>query len=89
MSTESGNTGGAAHPHARSASDAEDHAEEEAARLAADNPHWLIVWGAFSHEFVAYPLFHVPPRTVLACRTKEELLRRMRQVEQIYGWGAR
>ena len=62
----------------------EDH-QEQAARLGQDNPRWLIVWGAFSHEFVAFPRFRVPAGTVLHSSSVPELVRRMRQAEQIYG----
>ena len=68
--------------HAQSAG--EDH-QEQAARLDRDNPQWLIVWGTFSLEFVAFPLFCVPDGIVLRSRSAPELLRRMRQTEEIYG----
>ena len=64
----------------------EDH-QEQAARLDRDNPQWLIVWGTFSHEFVAFPLFRVPQGIVLCCRSGPELVRRMRQTEEICGGG--
>jgi hypothetical protein len=62
----------------------EDH-QEQAVRLDWDNPTWIVVWGIFSHEFVAFPLFRVPQGTVLCSRTGLELMRRIRQTEQIYG----
>ena len=61
-----------------------DH-REQAAKLDRDNPRWLVVWGTFSLEFVAFPLFDVPDRIVLCSRSAPELLRRMRQTEEIYG----
>jgi hypothetical protein len=64
--------------------DEEDH-REQAARLERDNPRWMVVWGTFSHEFVAFPLFHVPPGTVLCSQRGPEMEHRMRQAEQIYG----
>src|ERR1700691_6027474 len=64
--------------------DEEDH-REQAARLDRDNPRWMVVWGTFSHEFVAFPLFQVPPGTVLCSKSGPEIERRMRQAEQIYG----
>jgi len=62
----------------------EDH-QEQAARLDRENPQWLVVWGTFSLEFVAFPLFCVPDGIVLCSRSAPELLRRMRQTEEIYG----
>jgi hypothetical protein len=59
--------------------------QEQAARLDRDNPQWLVLWGTFSREFVAFPLFLVPAGTVLHSESSPELVRRMRQTEQIYG----
>jgi hypothetical protein len=73
---------------AQPAHDEEDH-RTQAARLDRDNPRWLVVWGTFSHQFVAFPLFEVPGGTVLCCRTGPELVRRMQQAEEIYGRGPR
>jgi hypothetical protein len=61
----------------------ENHAEQ-AAKLDRENPRWIVVWGTFSHQYVAFPLFLVPPGTVLCFRSEPELLRRMRQTEKIY-----
>jgi len=58
---------------------------EQAAQLDKDNPLWVIVWGTYSLQFVAFPLFHVPPGTVLCCQSGAELVRQMRQAEAIYG----
>ena len=66
------------------APDEQDHAAE-AAQLDRDNPRWLVVWGIFSLEFVAFPLFDVPDGTFLCARSAPELLRRIRQAEEIYG----
>jgi hypothetical protein len=64
---------------------AEEDRQEQAARLDRDNPQWLVVWGIFSHEFVAFPLFRVPQGTILCARSGLELSGRMRQAEKIYG----
>jgi hypothetical protein len=63
---------------------AEEDRHEQAARLDRDNPQWLVVWGIFSHEFVAFPLFRVPEGTILCARTGLELAGRMQQTEKIY-----
>ena len=62
----------------------ENHAEQ-ASKLDQENPRWIVLWGIFSHQYVAFPLFLVPPGTVLCFRSEPELLRRMRQTETIYG----
>jgi hypothetical protein len=63
--------------------DVEDH-QEQATKLDQDNPRWLVLWGTFSLQFVAFPLFDVPCRVVLCSRTTPELIRQMRQAEEIY-----
>lgn len=70
-------------PHALPDHDEENH-QEQAARFDHDNPRWLVIWGTFSRQFVAFPRFHVPQGTVLSCRSGSELVRRMRQAEKIY-----
>ena len=59
--------------------------QEQAARLDEDNPLWLILWGIYSLQFVAFPLFDVPDGAVLFARSASELVRRMRQAEAVYG----
>jgi hypothetical protein len=61
----------------------EDH-QEQAVTLGRDNPRWLVVWGTFTHEYVAFARFNVPAGTVLHSTSVPELVRRMRQAEQIY-----
>lgn len=70
--------------YAQPTHDEEDH-RTQATRLDRDNPRWLVVWGTFSHQFVAFPLFDVPRGTVLCSRTSPELVRRMHRAEEIYG----
>jgi hypothetical protein len=84
MSTDAAGHGQPSEAHAQSAQAAADRAEQ-AARLDEDNPQWLVIWGTFSLQFVAFPLFPVPPGTVLCCQSCAELTRRMRQAEAIYG----
>ena len=54
---------------------------ELAGRIERDNPRWLVVWGVYTREFVAFPLFRVPPGTVLCSRNFKALAARMQQVE--------
>lgn len=56
--------------------------KEIAERIQQDNPHWLVIWGVYSREYVAFPLFGAPPRTVLHTQHPGELVSRMRQTEQ-------
>ncbi len=56
--------------------------QETAERIQRDNPNWFVVWGVYSREFVAFPLFGAPPGTVLYGRNPGELAGRMRETEQ-------
>jgi hypothetical protein len=54
---------------------------EEARRLEAENPLWIVVYGVYSKEFVCFPRFVVPGGAIVAARYPETLLSRMRRVE--------
>jgi hypothetical protein len=84
MSTDAASQYETTRPQTASAPALDDH-QEQAARLDRDNPQWLVVWGIFSHQFVAFPLFRAPEGIVLCCQSGPELVRRMRQTEEIYG----
>ena len=58
-----------------------ERARDEARRLEAENPLWLVVYGAYSKEFVCFPRFRVPGRVIIAARNPGELPPRMRRVE--------
>ncbi len=62
---------------------ANDQAHKEMAeRIQQENPKWLVVWGVYTRQFAAFPLFPAPPGTVLRGRDSGELAGRMRQAEQ-------
>lgn len=52
-----------------------------AARLEKDNPRWIVLFGVWSKEFVAFPRFTAPRGTVVAARYPGALPARMRAVE--------
>ena len=54
--------------YARTAGNEEDHREQAAKAGTGTIPGGWLVWGMFSHEFVAFPLFHVPPGRCVAAR---------------------
>ncbi|HLI37591.1 MAG TPA: hypothetical protein VKV80_09650 [Streptosporangiaceae bacterium] len=60
----------------------EDPGQREADKLQEQNPAWLIIWGTWTREFVAFPLFHVPPGSFIAHKDPRELARRMRETER-------
>jgi hypothetical protein len=55
---------------------------DTAAQIQALHPRWLILWGAHSRRFWAYPRFGTSPGTVIAEKGTLELLTRMDHAEQ-------
>ncbi len=44
--------------------------------------HWLVMWGTYSQEYVAYPLFRSRQRVIVTAGHPTDLLTRMQQTEQ-------
>jgi hypothetical protein len=59
----------------------EDEGREHVRRLEAAHPRWLVFYGSYSRQFVAYPLFPAPERTVLIDPDPGRLEGRMREIE--------
>jgi hypothetical protein len=57
-------------------------ARDVAGRLMAALPAWLVLWGAYTREFWAFPCFAAPPGTVLHDTDPSVLAGRMKQVQQ-------
>jgi hypothetical protein len=53
-----------------------------AGRLESDNPSWIVVFGVYSREFVAFPRFAAPRGTVIAVSYPGAMPGRMRQIER-------
>jgi hypothetical protein len=54
---------------------------ETAHRIQKANRRWMVMWGVFSREYWAYPLFSAPSGTIMHAADAEMLLSRMREVE--------
>jgi hypothetical protein len=52
-----------------------------AGQLEEENPSWIVVFGVYTREFVAFPRFDVPRGTVIAARYPHALPPRMRRIE--------
>jgi hypothetical protein len=52
-----------------------------AARIEHDHPQWLIVWGAHTRLFWAFPRFQAPAGTIIAAADTAELTTRMQHTE--------
>ena len=57
-----------------------------AAQLQDQNPHWLVQYGMWTGELVAFPLFRAPPGSWVAAKDAAALLRLMRRTEDHCGF---
>jgi hypothetical protein len=53
-----------------------------AEKLEAENPQWIVLFGVYSQQFVAFPRFSVPSGTIVAARYPGAMPDRMRAVER-------
>lgn len=77
-------------PRSHRADDREQR--QQAVRLAEVFPRWVVMWGAWTRQFWAFPCFGVPRGTIAHSPDPSELAGRMRAVERSardgYGWPA-
>lgn len=59
---------------------------QAAESLQDENPQWLVLYGSWTRELVAFALFSAPPGCFVAAKDAETLVRRMRQTERQYGY---
>ena len=63
-----------------------DDGPQTAVQLEKKNPGWMIIYGSFSREYVAFPLYYeAPQRGYIVARDPGELARRMHEAEQRHG----
>lgn len=53
-----------------------------AENMQRQQPGWLVIFGVYSRQFVAFPLFAVSQRTILAARYPDALIDRMTRAER-------
>jgi hypothetical protein len=63
------------------AADDEIQHRDTAAGLQRDHPRWLVVYGTYTRQYVAFPLFTAPPGTILSNGKPGELVRQMQKTE--------
>lgn len=64
----------------------DDEAEREAARrVESQRPGWMVVWGVYSKEYVAFPLFGAGSGVVIASGFASEIVSRMQEIENQAG----
>jgi len=60
----------------------EVEARQMARRLEAEHPLWLVVFGAYTRQFVCFPKFDAPSGTMLVAEYPHALPDRMRRAEE-------
>ena len=60
----------------------EDACRRAAAQLQHDHGNWLVMWGCYTHTYIAFPLFHAPRGTVLTATAPAEMAAKMRRQER-------
>jgi hypothetical protein len=63
--------------------DTTEEMQRVAERLESDNPSWLVMFGVYSRQFVAFPRFAAPEGTVIVAGYPGALPERMRRVERL------
>ena len=61
----------------------ETEANRETARqIELQRPGWMVLWGVYSKQYVAFPLSAAPPGTILTARYAPALAARMAAAER-------
>jgi hypothetical protein len=53
-----------------------------AEQINTSRPHWLVLWGSYSRQFWAFPLFDLRPRTLVHASYPDALIARMDDTER-------
>jgi hypothetical protein len=59
----------------------DDEQWQVASEIEQSHPSWLVMWGCYSRMFWAFPLFTVPPGTIVSAPGPDRLLADMEDVE--------
>jgi hypothetical protein len=62
----------------------DDHFREIARQIEQTLPDWMVEWGVYSQQFVAFPLFEAPRGTILTASYPDALIGRMRKQSNLY-----
>jgi hypothetical protein len=59
----------------------EDASREIAAQLEREHPNWMIIFGVYTKQFIAFPRFRAPCRTILTALYPQALADRIARAE--------
>lgn len=60
----------------------DDELREIARGIEEKRPGWIVVWGTYTRQFVAFPLFGAPRGTILTAHYPDALVDRMQYAER-------
>lgn len=60
-----------------------DDSREAARAIEQQQPGWMVVYGSYSKQYVAFPLFSAPPGTILTASYPPALITRMQKTERL------
>ena len=61
----------------------DDEARELARRIEREYPRWIVVFGAFTKQFICFPRFPAEPGTVVVASYPGALPARMKYAERV------
>jgi hypothetical protein len=61
----------------------DDEARELARRIEREHPRWIVMFGAFTKQFICFPRFPAMPGTVVVASYPGALPARMRHAESV------
>jgi hypothetical protein len=61
----------------------DDEARDLARRIESEHPRWIVVFGAFTKQFICFPRFPAAPGTVLVASYPGALPARMKYAERV------
>lgn len=61
----------------------DDAARELAQRIEREYPRWIVVFGAFTKQFICFPRFEAAPGTVVVASYPGALPARMKYAERV------
>jgi hypothetical protein len=71
-------------PEPMDAADDEQQRRDTADGLQREHSRWLVLYGTYTRQYVAFPLFGAPRGTVLSHAQPGELVRQMQKAEARY-----
>lgn len=60
---------------------------ETAQAIQQAHPDWLVMWGVYTRQYVAFPLFRAPAGSIVQSANPDKLVQRIQQAELAFTAG--